>query len=446
MKNVLIIFIYFITVHNSSEFNQITKKNLDENDLQILIESLDENSILKLQKSLSKHSLKKTTDDKKSLNSKNINKEESQAYSNTTNLIAFGSTSKHKISTRNARQTNDDESHTKKLTPEQEKIKNEELKANLTQQNIDQVSSENSDLEDAKSQTDSEIAKVQERVKIADNCSKDILKELADKKKLIEEQNKELIKIKEESSYKNNMLAIKAVLDKNIEYQSFYDQIKLQIEREKDIRAEVRDKIKEVQETESKLNTMFNNLEINYVNKIDDIALKLDQIEITNKNLKKKILEIEEKNQKEQLTRQMLNVGIIDNDKKERLIDKEIKKPKIIEPKCVNRGSCRVCLEDPDCLWCKTDNTCKYGDTSGPFDGSCSKFSFQNCDATECTGNFTCEECISNEQCGWCGSTGICSEGGKFSPIGIVCPDNYIHMFKQSRCKTHEQYSFLSSK
>lgn len=244
------------------------------------------------------------------------------------------------------------------------------------------------------------------------------------------------------------MKMLKEVLQKNLEYHSFYEQIQLQIEREKSLRNEVKEKLGDLNKVEFKLESIFRDMEVNYAHRIETFMNRLDRVETTNKNLRQKILEIEEKNQKEQLGRQMKNLGI-SNDPlkkirdKDSLTNKQINpfnsdiKTSFLEPKCINRGSCRLCLEDPECVYCESNNTCKEGDSSGAFDGSCDKFKFNNCGAEECKKIESCEECISNVKCGWCGDTDRCSEGGQFSMIGSVCTGNYYHLFKQGRCKSH---------
>ena len=53
-----------------------------------------------------------------------------------------------------------------------------------------------------------------------------------------------------------------------------------------------------------------------------------------------------------------------------------------IEPNCINRNSCKTCLADPKCIWCQKSQNCLVGDSSGSFDGTCSKqgdFSYIKC-------------------------------------------------------------------
>lgn len=108
-----------------------------------------------------------------------------------------------------------------------------------------------------------------------------------------------------------------------------------------------------------------------------------------------------------------------------------------IEPKCVNRDSCRVCLEDPNCVWCTNDKRCTIGDLNGPFDGSCVKaFKYSFCDK-DCLKYSSCSECVNNHQCGWCGKLSKCIEGNSKKPIGFLCEIGYLHKESKGRCSDH---------
>jgi hypothetical protein len=242
------------------------------------------------------------------------------------------------------------------------------------------------------------------------------------------------------------MKMLKEVLQKNLEYHSFYQQIQLQVERERSLREEVKEKLADLNKVENKLESIFRDMEVNYAHRIEIFMNRLDKVETTNKNLREKILEIEDKSQKEQIARQMKNLGMADDPIKKSRDNDAVNqvnpfnlqiKTSFFEPKCINRGSCRLCLEDPECVFCESSNSCKEGDSSGAFDGSCDKFKFTSCDSEECLRIENCEECISNAKCGWCGDSNKCSEGGKFSMIGGICSGNYIHLFKQGRCRSH---------
>lgn len=112
------------------------------------------------------------------------------------------------------------------------------------------------------------------------------------------------------------------------------------------------------------------------------------------------------------------------------------------EPKCVNRNSCRVCLEDPNCVWCNTENMCTVGDKSGPFDGSCFKtFKYSYCEDS-CFNYNSCSKCVENPVCGWCNQINKCIEGNSKKSIGILCENGYVHRDNQGRCSNH----FLNNK
>ena len=109
----------------------------------------------------------------------------------------------------------------------------------------------------------------------------------------------------------------------------------------------------------------------------------------------------------------------------------------VIEPKCINSNSCRVCLEDPNCVWCNVDKKCTLGDQNGPFDGSCIKtFSYSFCEKS-CFNYDSCNTCISDSLCGWCGQLDKCIEGNIRKAIGLLCETGYFHKGNQGRCSNH---------
>ena len=119
-----------------------------------------------------------------------------------------------------------------------------------------------------------------------------------------------------------------------------------------------------------------------------------------------------------------------------------------LEPNCFNRNSCRTCLEDPKCIWCQKSNKCMIGDSSGSFDGGCSKegeFSYQQCPSNNCYKNESCGDCIKNFKCGWCRTVNKCVEGNSERSIGVYCPNNYIHMLNYGRCVVHSDLQISSN-
>lgn len=240
-----------------------------------------------------------------------------------------------------------------------------------------------------------------------------------------------------------------------MEYNTFYDQIKMQITREQDIREEVKDNLKNLKVVENKLNELIKDIELNYVNKLDNMNVRLTEIDKLNRELKRKILILEEQNQKEKVSREIVAMGLDttvnssngnSNSNRNNINFKgtgSLRKTQQYNydkyfdykqkyPKCVNKNNCRDCLEDPGCVWC--GNYCTPGNKAGAYDGSCNTFSYSFCKNEDCFGLFTCEECINNDKCGWCQKTNRCFEGSANNPIGSICDGSYFHKYKQGKC------------
>ena len=120
----------------------------------------------------------------------------------------------------------------------------------------------------------------------------------------------------------------------------------------------------------------------NMSNKIDKHEKDISQVLKDNENIKQRVFILEKQNEKEKISRNLAKIGKNTN-------------TQVLEPDCVNRISCSVCLEDPKCVWCNMSKRCTLGDMSGPYDGSCPDlYSYTSCSENTCDINKTCTECI----------------------------------------------------
>jgi hypothetical protein len=165
-----------------------------------------------------------------------------------------------------------------------------------------------------------------------------------------------------------------------------------------------------------------NELKTNYIKKLDSLDNRVKALNSNYTTIEQRLNFIEREKEKLKILRSSSKVN---------------KNNTIIEPKCVNRGSCSTCLQDPSCVWCNTSNKCVLGDMYGSLDGSCSDFKYATCNIS-CNYK-TCSECLSDINCGWCESSKRCIEGSSTAPISSTCSDNYIHKLK-GRCGTHSNF------
>jgi hypothetical protein len=81
--------------------------------------------------------------------------------------------------------------------------------------------------------------------------------------------------------------------------------------------------------------------------------------------------------------------------------------------------TCGACISKPGCGWCKTSNTCFYGDANGPKnDATCQSADWstteQGCQApvggTSCGSKTNCADCLSGSSCKWCQEGTKCAD------------------------------------
>ena len=58
------------------------------------------------------------------------------------------------------------------------------------------------------------------------------------------------------------------------------------------------------------------------------------------------------------------------------------------KPLCESKKSCASCVENTNCGWCETRNSCFEGDLTGPHRDQCSaeKWNFNFCSSLDCSG------------------------------------------------------------
>jgi len=153
--------------------------------------------------------------------------------------------------------------------------------------------------------------------------------------------------------------------------------------------------------------------------KVDELTKKLENIEKTNFNLNQRVFLLEKEKEKSQMLRSMTKNAEIFT----------------IQPDCMDRNSCRICLEDPKCVWCNIAKVCRPGDISGPYDGSClNSFEYSTCSQSLCFTYSSCSECIRNSSCGWCSEENKCLDGSEHGSLGVPCNSKFIHIKGSNRC------------
>jgi hypothetical protein len=300
-------------------------------------------------------------------------------------------------------------------------------------------------LQKDKNKLEKNLKKVKHELEDLKNSTKiitvenDMLKfELRNKTEALKIMNLQMIKLKEDAtnygSSDNIIREIKTVLKGMSQFNGLLHQVEMNNLEEKHLKIEFSDKMKEISDSQKHFNDIYLDINQNYKEKLKSISSQIHEIEVKNKEIKDKLMTLEVERDKTSKSRKLKSEGIK-------------KSPQIIEPKCINRNSCRTCLEDSECVWCSKLKKCVLGDMSGAYDGKCNgrnEFNYSKCDNENFCGKFeTCTECLVNVNCGWCAVTNLCVEGTERSPLGdnYSCPiSNYFHKMKQGRCSSHSNF------
>lgn len=265
----------------------------------------------------------------------------------------------------------------------------------------------------------------------------DVMKaELHHKNKMIASMKKNLAKLKEESnnggSNGNVIKEVKGILSGMSEFNGLLHQVEMSNIQEKEMKSEFIDKLNQISTSQKNIDDVYTDLKENYKEKFSTILNKISQIQNQEEQIRQKLFFIEKEKEKTSLSRKF---------KKEADFTQH---GTMIEPSCVNRDSCRTCLEDSQCVWCAKSRQCVQGDIYGPYDGRCNKqgeFNYSNCEPNFCEKFSNCAQCLENVSCGWCSKTNSCMDGNERQSIGLLCPSKeYFHKMKQGRCGPHSSY------
>lgn len=236
-----------------------------------------------------------------------------------------------------------------------------------------------------------------------------------------------LLKNSSAGSGTKNIKEIRGILHHLSEFQGVENQLKAFADEEKVLETLVNSRLETVIQKHKQINEIYSELKISFRDKLQQIIKNVTKLEKADKDFKDQIFLLEKEKEKTANNR------------------RQTAHPKtsggLLEPPCVNRNSCNICLDDPKCVWCAKQGQCAEGDLAGPFDGSCKNYWFTSCmKESFCSQIKTCSECIEHVGCGWCGEMGRCLEGNDKRPVGIPCSESYFHRLKQGRCSSHTNF------
>jgi len=211
------------------------------------------------------------------------------------------------------------------------------------------------------------------------------------------------------------------------EFHGFFEQMKMQMLRQKEMKKSLDCKLKEMSASEKKIFEMYKDIQSDYKSHIVDISKKVSNLESSHYEITQRLLNIQKDINKENLEIQMNKNGI-------KLESEEFLKQDS-NKECQTRLSCRVCVENTKCVWCGMQKRCTAGSINGPEDATCmNSFEYDTCSQSACNFLTSCISCIQNVNCGWCGSSSSCMDGGRYQPNNKTCKVNYIHSTNGKKC------------
>jgi septal ring factor EnvC (AmiA/AmiB activator) len=178
---------------------------------------------------------------------------------------------------------------------------------------------------------------------------------------------------------KDAIIQMKGILTQMNQFHEIFQQMKMQMERQKDLKNLLNEKVKEVSQSEFRVREVYSQIQSDFKNNLDTISKKVQDIEQSNYEINQKLFQIDKETEKEKieenLSEHKINPGLKD-------ISLSNNKFLILNSgsDCRNRKSCNVCVEDPRCVWCSIDRSCVNGSQDGPVDGSCAlSFEYASC-------------------------------------------------------------------
>lgn len=171
----------------------------------------------------------------------------------------------------------------------------------------------------------------------------------------------------------------------------FNQHVQNQFLREKDLRDSLDTKLKELYKTETKVDSVYNNIEVLFTGRISDLSSKISILQRSHNDMDERIKKFEIEKDKQEEERSKIRSGLIkpppDNNKflgssEFLLFDFH---------NCDSKSNCHDCLNEKTCVWCNLEKKCLPGGINGPSDGSCTtSFVIGSCPESICGFYKTC--------------------------------------------------------
>lgn len=247
----------------------------------------------------------------------------------------------------------------------------------------------------------------------------------------------EEIKKNSDPSAKQAPVDIRNMLTSITQFHGVFEQMKMHLMRQKELKESLNVKLNEIKKSKEEIESLYHQIESTYKPKITDVSKTVSYLERSNYEINNRLFLIEKDNEKQELKNKLELNGITVNE--DGLVNSHL------EPQCVSRNSCKVCLDNPNCVWCGMERRCTAGGITGPKDGGCmSSFEYNTCSQNSCNYLTSCAKCVQNDSCGWCGSTNRCVEGNSYKASVEFCPSDYKHKNNKNQCLNSAINHFLN--
>jgi hypothetical protein len=182
---------------------------------------------------------------------------------------------------------------------------------------------------------------------------------------------------------------LKDIIDKFSDFQVFNQHIQNEFLREKDFKDSLEVKLKDLYQSETKVDNIYNNIQTLFTGRITELSSKIASLERSHFDIEQRLKNIDIDKARQHNQRSKIRLGV------EKLNKNNIESSEYLlfnEPHCNTLKNCNECMTEKSCVWCSLEKKCVPGGIDGPTDGSCMlSYLYGNCPESICDGFHDCK-------------------------------------------------------